>query len=158
MPVAPLKDYYRTLHVEPHSSPRAIKTAYRRLSKIYHPDAAPKRDSNREMQDINEAYEVLSNPLLRLRYDFARAAASRASRTTRLPIAPLLRGRRWAAPAFHVELRPLLNFIDAILNSRWFTPVAVAILLTVFLLLPPDTRQAITIALMTLVNPSMGMH
>jgi len=74
--VGPLKDYYGILQVEPTAGPRTIRAAYRRLSKIYHPDAASDLRSTLQMQEINEAYEVLSSLIRRLRYDYARSAAS----------------------------------------------------------------------------------
>src|SRR3990172_4020876 len=80
MSAGPLKDYYRILQVEPRAGTRTIKAAYRRLSKVYHPDAASDLRSTLQMQEINEAYEVLSSPVRRLRYDYARSAAySRAT-------------------------------------------------------------------------------
>ena len=72
----PLKDYYRILQVQPTAGPRTIRAAYRRLSKVYHPDAGSDLRSTRKMQEINEAYQVLSSLVRRLRYDYARSAAS----------------------------------------------------------------------------------
>ena len=107
MRVGPLEDYYGILQVEPTAGPRTIRAAYRRLSKIYHPDAASDLRSTRQMQEINEAYEVLSSLVRRLRYDYARSAASsqatvQASAATRHapspvhPYSPLTRNFRAA--------------------------------------------------------------
>lgn len=53
---------------------RQIKSAYRKLSKIHHPDKAAKQGLTKEaaekkMSSINEAYEVLMDPELRARFD-----------------------------------------------------------------------------------------
>ena len=68
------KDYYKVLGVERDADERQIKSAYRKLSKTHHPDKAvklgiTKEDAEKKMASINEAYEVLSTPELRQRFD-----------------------------------------------------------------------------------------
>ncbi|KAH7029377.1 DnaJ domain-containing protein [Microdochium trichocladiopsis] len=68
------KDYYKVLGVARDADERQIKSAYRKLSKIHHPDKAAKQgltkeDAEKKMASINEAYEVLSTPELRQRFD-----------------------------------------------------------------------------------------
>ncbi|KAL1841021.1 hypothetical protein VTJ49DRAFT_4980 [Mycothermus thermophilus] len=68
------KDYYKVLGVAPDADERQIKSAYRKLSKLHHPDKAArqgmtKEEAEKKMAAINEAYEVLSNPELRARFD-----------------------------------------------------------------------------------------
>jgi DnaJ homolog subfamily C member 3 len=68
------KDYYKVLGVANDADERQIKSAYRKLSKLHHPDKAKKQglskdDAEKKMATINEAYEVLSNPELRARFD-----------------------------------------------------------------------------------------
>ncbi|KAB5518769.1 hypothetical protein GE09DRAFT_1066079 [Coniochaeta sp. 2T2.1] len=68
------KDYYKVLGVPSDADERQIKAAYRKLTKIHHPDKAAKQgltkeEAEKKMQAINEAYEVLSNPELRARFD-----------------------------------------------------------------------------------------
>ena len=68
------KDYYKVLGVANDADERQIKSAYRKASKQYHPDKAArqgisKEDAEKKMAAINEAYEVLSNPELRARFD-----------------------------------------------------------------------------------------
>jgi len=68
------KDYYKVLGVAHDADERQIKSAYRKLSKLHHPDKAAKQgltkeDAEKKMASINEAYEVLGNPELRARFD-----------------------------------------------------------------------------------------
>lgn len=68
------KDYYAALGVKKDASPEDVKLAYRRLAKEHHPDLHPERDklqAERKFKEINEAYEVLSDPGKRATYDQA---------------------------------------------------------------------------------------
>jgi hypothetical protein len=63
------KNYYEILQVSPNAEPSVIVAAYRRLAQTYHPDTAKTQMSSARMYDINEAYEVLSDPYRRAAYD-----------------------------------------------------------------------------------------
>ncbi len=63
------KDYYSILGVEPDADKKAIKTAYRRLARKYHPDVSDEKDAEQRFKDISEAYEVLSDDEKRAEYD-----------------------------------------------------------------------------------------
>ena len=63
------RDYYAILEVSYHALPEEIKSAYRQLSKKWHPDVNPYMDVTSKMQDINEAYCVLKDTEKRRRYD-----------------------------------------------------------------------------------------
>lgn len=68
------KDYYKVLGISRDADEREIKKAYRRLSKQYHPDKASAQgytpeEAQTKMAAINEAYEVLSDPELKARFD-----------------------------------------------------------------------------------------
>jgi len=64
-----MKDYYKILGVPNTATQEEIKNAYRSLVKKYHPDINPDVNAVSMMQDINEAYEVLSNLASRQKYD-----------------------------------------------------------------------------------------
>jgi curved DNA-binding protein len=64
------KDYYQALGVSRTASADEIKKAYRKLALKYHPDRNPgDKKSEDKFKDINEAYQVLSDPTKRQRYD-----------------------------------------------------------------------------------------
>lgn len=68
------KDYYKVLGVGRDADEREIKRAYRKLTKIYHPDKASSNnlspeEAQKKMAAVNEAYEILSDPELKQRFD-----------------------------------------------------------------------------------------
>ena len=64
-----MKDYYVILGIDKKATLRDIKTSYRDLAKKYHPDVNKSLDAAREMQNLNEAYAVLGDPIKRAEYD-----------------------------------------------------------------------------------------
>jgi DnaJ-class molecular chaperone len=63
------KDYYRILGVDKTADAKAIKSAYRKLARKHHPDVSKGAGAADKFKEINEAYEVLSDPEKRRRYD-----------------------------------------------------------------------------------------
>jgi DnaJ-class molecular chaperone len=63
------KDYYKILGVDKTADDKAIKQAYRRLARKYHPDLNKSKGSAERFKEINEANEVLSDPEKRRKYD-----------------------------------------------------------------------------------------
>ncbi len=64
-----MKDYYAILQVSPEADAAEIKKSYRRLATQFHPDKSNHPDAVVLFQDINEAYQVLSNRQQRQLYD-----------------------------------------------------------------------------------------
>jgi len=64
------KDYYKTLGVERNAGEDDIRKAYRKLAMQYHPDRNPNdKQAEERFKEINEAYQVLSDPQKRTHYD-----------------------------------------------------------------------------------------
>ncbi|GAA0873127.1 J domain-containing protein [Gangjinia marincola] len=63
-------DYYKTLGIAKSASQDDIKKAYRKLARKYHPDLNPgDADAEKKFKEINEAHEVLNDPVKRKKYD-----------------------------------------------------------------------------------------
>ena len=72
------RDYYDVLGVSRNASDEDIKKAFRKLALDYHPDRNKKEGAEARFKEINEAYQVLSDPKMRADYDrFGHAAAGR---------------------------------------------------------------------------------
>jgi len=64
-------NYYKILQIDPLAEPEVVKAAHDKLALKYHPDRNKEPAAAKLMANINEAYETLSNPEKRKRYDTA---------------------------------------------------------------------------------------
>lgn len=94
-----MPDYYAILGVSVDADTTAIKSAYRRLAKLHHPDLNPDTDGRR-FKEINEAADTLSDPSKRERYD-----RERHSTTPAVPTPPPPPAER--SPAYQAALRQI---------------------------------------------------
>ena len=68
--MAEKRDYYEVLGVSKGASDDEIKKAFRKLAKQYHPDLHPDdKECEAKFKEVNEAYEVLSDPDKKAKYD-----------------------------------------------------------------------------------------
>ncbi len=96
------KDYYAILGCAPNADQSVIQAAYRALAKKHHPDANQGSDESKaKFQELQEAYEVLSNPTKRAYYDSMRAGTG---------------GREYAPGEEHADDSSAIN---AELQKRW---------------------------------------
>jgi len=98
------RDLYEILGVKSSAPPDAIKRAYRRLVKRYHPDVSKQRGAKEMFLEVSEAYEILSNPLLRREYD-ERTAPTRTEMPYRPPQWPGT-PRKVRVPEAYVRVSP----------------------------------------------------
>jgi curved DNA-binding protein CbpA len=77
------EDLYRILEVEPHADLRALRAAYRRLARRYHPDISDDAAAAHRMSEINRAWAVLRDPVQRAAYDRSRSAPAPGYATPR---------------------------------------------------------------------------
>lgn len=64
------KDYYKILGVAKDANDKDIKSSYRKLARKLHPDVNPNnKNAEQQFKEVNEAYEVLSDPEKRAKYD-----------------------------------------------------------------------------------------
>ena len=65
-----IKDYYSILGVSVDADIQEIKSSYRKLAKMWHPDICKEANAHEKFVEINEAYEILSDATLREEYDY----------------------------------------------------------------------------------------
>src|SRR6266487_2731895 len=90
------RDYYETLGVSKTASEDEIRSAFRKLARKYHPDVAKdKKTAEEKFKQINEAYEVLSDPEKRRKYDQLGENWNQPGGFQRF-FRSILRGRSWS--------------------------------------------------------------
>lgn len=64
-----MRDYYAIMGIRPDAPDAEIKRSFRRLAVTYHPDKNSSAEAEEKFKEINEAYEILSDPERRAQYD-----------------------------------------------------------------------------------------
>ena len=75
------RDYYEVLGIARSATDEEIKRAFRKLAFKYHPDRNQEDGATEKFKEINEAYEVLSNPEKRAAYNARQASYAQAQAT-----------------------------------------------------------------------------
>lgn len=76
-----MKDYYQILGVQTAADDAAIKSAYRKLAKEFHPDTNKDPGAEAKFKEIGEAYDVLKDPQKKAQYDAQRNGGFRGGQT-----------------------------------------------------------------------------
>jgi curved DNA-binding protein len=63
------KDYYAVLGISPDADDKAVKVAYKKLARKYHPDVSKEADAEEKFKEVGEAYEIIHNKDERAKYD-----------------------------------------------------------------------------------------
>jgi hypothetical protein len=119
------KDFYAVLGVPSEATPADVKQAFHALAKAHHPDVTTlSLDTETRFAEVSEAYEVLSDPRLRERYDESRAAV------TTPEVRTSSRGQEVRAPEPGVPVSAGdVEFHAARLNGQgWFALIALGVL------------------------------
>lgn len=111
------KDYYQILGLPRTAKAEEIKRAFRKLAREFHPDVAKdKKRAEEKFKEINEAYEVLSDPAKRAKYDeFGENWQLGGARPA--PRGP--RGRRAGNAEFEVNGAGFSNFFEQMFGARF---------------------------------------
>jgi curved DNA-binding protein CbpA len=123
-----LKDYYQTLELKPSATLADIKTAYRRLAQLYHPDKNQNDPYAAALfEEIKEAYEVLSNPSKKDHYLqrrwYTQSTGSRKTATIITPVTVLQQALELdkyvsTLDVHRMDKEGLYNYITAILPDE----------------------------------------
>ncbi len=98
-------DYYQVLGIGKNASDSEIKLAYKRLARQYHPDVYKGADANEKFKQINQAYEVLSDPKKRQLYDqYGHAAFARGAGPAGADVGPFGQSYTYYGPTGGVNV------------------------------------------------------
>ncbi|MHA7114445.1 curved DNA-binding protein [Pseudomonas promysalinigenes] len=115
------KDYYKILGVEPTADEKAIKAAYRKLARKYHPDVSKERDAEDKFKEANEAYEVLGDAQKRAEFDEIRKYGGQHGRPFQAPPGWQSRGGD-GGPGGGFESGDFSDFFSSIFGARGGNP------------------------------------
>ncbi len=126
------KDYYAILQVHPRAEPEVIEAAYRRLSRKYHPDVSGQADAGQRMRELNEAFEVLSDPARRSSYDRRRSFGGRPASAPGPPAFPDLLKALPRYVGFTILAVLSIRLLPLLLRPQILVPLALVIFLYIF--------------------------
>lgn len=110
------KDYYKILAVPEDADTKAIKTAYRKLARQYHPDVSEETDAEEKFKEVTEAYEVLGDAKKRAEYDELKKYGGQHGQTFRPP--PDWQGQRYSGGFSQAEAGDFSDFFESIFGAQ----------------------------------------
>ena len=111
-------DYYAVLEIAPSADTPEVNAAFRRLAWRYHPDRNPAPGATVQFQDINEAHQVLSDPVRRAEYDAKwHPRAGDHHKPSRTPLRPRTH-RHWRRQR-HMRTVLVTLFAMVFVSSAW---------------------------------------
>jgi peptidylprolyl isomerase len=108
-------DYYSALQVDPNASRATIAAAYDALARRYHPDLTREPEFPQSMSELDEAFDVLDDPVRRGEYDQLRGYSRRSSRL--LQSAPFRRRAALTATAVVVLVAAVVGLVTFVLEG-----------------------------------------
>src|SRR5918994_140024 len=103
---------YDVLQVSPWCEPEVIQAAYRALARTRHPDVNRDPDAEEQMRRLNVAYQTLSDPARRMRYDEELALEVARPVAVRPAPAPVVPAPAWTPPP-PTPIRPRSSAVHA---------------------------------------------
>ncbi len=140
-----VKNYYKILEVREHATGVEIKRAYRSLAKKYHPDKSSAVHAAQLFAEINEAYEVLSDPDQKQSYDQRRMGGQQPQTYRRRPAYRPRQAYQRRSGNPQIDLRPYVFYFKTVS----LVGLVVSLLLTIDFLLP---RKVITERIVKIEN------
>ncbi len=114
------KDYYKILGIPENATDEQIKRAFRELAKKYHPDRNPgDKAAEEKFKEINEAYEVLSDPQKRKQYDQFRKYKEQGYNFSGFGTGQEF-GKGFGGGGFHFDLGDLGDLFDLFSDRRFY--------------------------------------
>jgi curved DNA-binding protein CbpA len=135
-----MKNYYEILGLTANATEAQVKYVFRRLAITYHPDKNPSPEAESIFKEVNEAYEVLSDPIKRTQYDYllltgANLIVAEDSQVRHRDPAYRRKGRPYRTPSGpSPQMVMMESFLKYLKLLSWTGCVACLLLLADFLL------------------------
>lgn len=110
------KDYYKILAVPEDADTKAIKTAYRKLARQYHPDVSDEEGAEEKFKEVTEAYEVLGDTKKRAEYDELKQYGGQHGQSFRPP--PNWQGQSNTGGFSHADAGDFSDFFESIFGAQ----------------------------------------
>lgn len=138
-----MEDYYQILGISPQATQLEVRSSFRKLAVLYHPDKNKTAEGEERFKEINRAYEILSNPEKRSVYDLSLLRGNSSTITQSAHRDPAYR-RRTATYRHHESRSNVQDLMAEYLPKfRWacYTALLVTLALVIDYSLPFDNYR-----------------